>query len=58
MFCAALPGVADAGVTFLDNAWDCHGGASEEWMGHRRYNRTVCPSRADRSAASTMRRLS
>lgn len=23
----------DAGVTFLDNAWEYHGGRSEEWMG-------------------------
>src|SRR5436189_2266688 len=53
----------DAGVTFLDNAWEYNGGRSEEWMGQALQGRRdkvflmtkVCTHRRDRKTA--MRQL-
>ena len=53
----------DAGVTFLDNAWEYHGGRSEEWMGRALQGRRdqvflmtkVCTHGRDRKTA--MRQL-
>src|SRR5678815_5425272 len=53
----------DAGVTFFDNAWEYHGGRSEEWLGQALHGRRdkvflmtkVCTHGRDRQTA--MRQL-